>query len=102
MRNVYKAVPAVLLPVLILIGCQWIQPSAVDDCTEYSELGQCVARPGWPEAPEEILILTMPPGHFMTEPPVPFSHQVHEQIGCAECHRVIRGQLVERIDFGRT
>ena len=86
----------------VLNGCQVGRLAGPDDCEEYSEWGECLARPGWPDPPEEILILTMPPGHTMTEPPVPFSHLVHSEAGCERCHNVRRGQLVEQINFART
>ena len=94
----------ILFSALFLLGCQG-QPvfdaAAVDEpCEEYSELGQCVARAGWPQPPDEILILSMPVAK--TEPPVPFSHQAHSEIGCERCHESRPGQLVEEIDFRRT
>ena len=88
----------------VLNGCQTqvAELTGPDDCEEYSEWGECLARPGWPDPPEEILILSMPPGYPMEEPPVPFSHLVHSEIGCEQCHDVRRGQLVERMNFTRT
>jgi len=105
MKEILK--PAILMFAFMffLSGCQGHQAgylSAVEDaCEKYSESGDCIGHPGWPEAPGEMLILTMPRGHPMKEPPVPFSHQVHAEMGCTRCHGLLRGKLVEKIDFSR-
>ena len=104
MKVHYLAAAIVLVAGFAVHGCQTQEGARLsqqDTCEKYSEFGECVARPGWPDPPGEMIILTMPRGHSMTEPPVPFSHLVHSKSGCEQCHDVRRGQLVERINFAR-
>ena len=101
----YCLIIALIFLTPALNGCQTQQAADLttpDDCQEYSKWGECLARPGWPDPPEEIIILAMPAGHPMEEPPVPFSHLVHSEAGCEQCHDVRRGRLVERMNFART
>jgi hypothetical protein len=104
MKIHYLALVIILVAGFAAHGCQTQEAAKLaqqDTCEKYSEFGECVARPGWPDPPEEMLILTMPRGHTMVEPPVPFSHLVHAKSGCEQCHDIRRGQLVERMNFAR-
>lgn len=105
MNGILKPAFLMFVFMFFLSGCQGHQAgyhSSVEDaCEKYSASGDCIGHPEWPEAPVETLILTMPRGYRMHEPPVPFSHQVHAEMGCTRCHGLLRGKLVEKIDFSR-
>jgi len=106
MHDILKTFFLMALLICFLSGCQTHRDSKAasveDECKKFSETGDCVEHTQWPQAPQEMLVLTMPRGHAMTEPAVAFSHEVHDQQGCIRCHDVQHSRLKPEIDFSQT